>query len=142
MNCEIHNKELLAVVDRFLRWRQYLDGATHRIDVYSDHQNLAYFTTAKILNRRQACWAQQLTTFNFIIHYRPGSQNSKADTLSRLEQHRPEKGGPEDQPIRSVLQAKHFISSTFQICAGYSPFISQALQHSRPFVALFIHFKY
>lgn len=112
MNYEIHDKELLAIVDSFDKWRQYLEGARHRIEVFSDHQNLAYFTTAKVLNRRQARWAQQLSTYWFIINYRPGRQNEKADILSRLDQYRPKKGGAEDQPITSVLQDKHFSHST------------------------------
>jgi len=57
INYEIHDKELLAVVDAFKHWRQYCQGATHQIQVFSDHHNLEYFTRTKILNRRQARWA-------------------------------------------------------------------------------------
>ncbi|KAJ2984544.1 hypothetical protein NUW58_g6005 [Xylaria curta] len=112
MNYEIHDKELLAIVDCLLKWKQYLEGAKHRIEIYSDHQNLAYFTVAKVLNRRQARWAQQLSSYWFVIHYRPGRQNEKADIMSRQPKYRPEKGGSEDQPITSVLQEKHFSHST------------------------------
>lgn len=111
MNYEIHDKELLAIVDCLLRWRQYLEGTKHRIEIYSDHQNLSYFTTAKVLNRRQARWSQQLASFWFIINYRPARLNEKADIMSRLAQYRPEKGGAEDQPITTVLQDKHFSNS-------------------------------
>src|ERR1700694_3651179 len=116
INYEINDKDLLAIVDCFERWRRFLEGAPHRTEVFSDNQNLSCFTTAKVLNRRQARWAQQLANYNFVINYRPGRQNEKADILSRLPQHRPEKGGSEDQPITSVLQDKHFahpIASTF-----------------------------
>jgi hypothetical protein len=54
INYEIHDKELLAIVDCFKVWRRYLEGAMHTVQVYSDHQNLEYFTTTKVLNRRQA----------------------------------------------------------------------------------------
>jgi len=54
INYEIHDKELLAVVDTFKYWRRYCEGATHQVQVFSDHQNLEYFTTTKVLNRRQA----------------------------------------------------------------------------------------
>ena len=57
INYEIHDKELLAVVDAFKHWRRYCEGATHQVQVYSDHQNLEYFTTTKVLNLRQARWA-------------------------------------------------------------------------------------
>jgi hypothetical protein len=53
INYEIHDKELLAIVDCFNVWRRYLEGAIHTIQVYSDHQNLEYFTTTIVLNRCQ-----------------------------------------------------------------------------------------
>jgi len=50
INYEIHDKELLAIVDAFKHWRRYREGATNQVQVFSDHQNLEYFTTTKILN--------------------------------------------------------------------------------------------
>jgi len=40
INYEIHDKELLAVVDTFKHWRHYCEGAMNQVQVYSDHQNL------------------------------------------------------------------------------------------------------
>jgi transposase InsO family protein len=108
INYEIHDKELLAIVDSFKHWRRYLEGATHQVQVFSDHQNLEYFTTTKVLNRRQARWAQELAGIDFKISYRPGVQNGKPDALSRRPEYRPEKGGSEDQPITTVLHPRHF----------------------------------
>jgi len=50
INYEIHDKELLEVVNAFKHWRRYCEGATHQVQVYLDHQNLEYFTTTKVLN--------------------------------------------------------------------------------------------
>ena len=108
INYEIHNKELLAVVDAFKHWRRYCEGATHQVQVYSDHQNLEYFTTTKVLNRLQARWAQELAGINFRIYYQPATQNGKPDALSRRSEYRPEKGGVEKQPITTVLGKNHF----------------------------------
>jgi len=108
INYEIHDKELLAVVDAFKHWRRYCEGATHQVQVFSDHQNLEYFTNTKVLNRRQARWAQELAGVDFRIYYRPGTQNGKPDALSRRSEYRPEKGGVENQPITTVLGEKHF----------------------------------
>jgi len=83
INYEIHDKELLAIVDAFKHWRRYCEGAAHQVEVYSDHQNLEYFTTTKVLNRRQARWVQELAGIDFRIYYRPGAQNGKPDALSR-----------------------------------------------------------
>jgi len=120
INYEIHDKELLAVVDAFKHWRRYCEGATHQVQVYSDHQNLEYFTTTKDLNRRQARWAQELAGINFRIYYRPGTKNGKPDALSRRSEYRPEKGGVENQPIMTVLGKNHFkerLSRTF-VCSS------------------------
>jgi len=95
-------------VDAFKHWRRYCEGATHQVQVFSDHQNLEYFTTTKLLNRRQASWAQELAGVDFRIYYRPGTQNGKPDALSRRSEYRPEKGGIENQPITAVLQESHF----------------------------------
>jgi len=58
-------------------------GAPDQIVVYTDHKNLEYFHTTKLLNRRQARWAEMLSEFNFKIIYHPGERNGKADALSR-----------------------------------------------------------
>jgi len=92
INYEIHDKELLAIVDAFKHWRRYCEGAINQVEVFSDHQNLEYFTTTKIVNRRQARWAQELAGIDFKIYYRPGTQNGKPDALSRRSEYRPERG--------------------------------------------------
>jgi len=58
-------------------------GAPEEIVVFADHKNLQYFNTTKLLNRRQAGWAEILSQFNFQIVYRPGEKNGKADALYR-----------------------------------------------------------
>jgi hypothetical protein len=40
INYEIHDKELLAIVDAFKHWRRYCEGALHQVQVFSDYQNL------------------------------------------------------------------------------------------------------
>ena len=69
MSYEIHDKELLAIVNAFKQWRVYLKGPKHEVQVYSDHKNLLYFTTMKVLNRRQVRWSEELSQYNFRIHY-------------------------------------------------------------------------
>ena len=93
INYDTADKELLAIVDCFKRWRRYLEGAKHQVQVISDHQNLELFQTTKVLNRRQARWAQELTGYDFKIYFRPGRQKGQADYLSCRPEYRLEKGG-------------------------------------------------
>ncbi|KAG5726572.1 hypothetical protein E4T56_gene4666 [Termitomyces sp. T112] len=50
LNYDIYNKELLAIVEAFQQWWAYLEGSLHYIQVYSNHNNLQYFTTTKQLS--------------------------------------------------------------------------------------------
>ena len=102
INYDTADKELLAIVDCFKRWRRYLEGAKHQVQVISDHRNLELFQTTKVLNRRQARWAQELTGYDFKIFFCPGRQNGKADYLSRRPEYRLEKGG--DKNPETILK--------------------------------------
>jgi hypothetical protein len=59
INYKIYDKEMLVIVSAFKQWRHYLESAVQSISVFTDHKNLVYFTTTKILNRRHARWAQE-----------------------------------------------------------------------------------
>ncbi|KAK3511404.1 hypothetical protein QTP70_007228 [Hemibagrus guttatus] len=83
-NYDIRNRELLAVKLALEEWRHWLEGAKHPFTVLTDHKNLEYLRAAKRLNPRQARWALFFTRFNVTISYRPGSKNTKVDTLSRM----------------------------------------------------------
>ena len=83
LNYDVHDKELLGVIDAFEQWEVHLVGLPHQIEVYTDHQNLTSFMTTKKLNRRQVRWAEMMANFDFKIFHRPGSLNGAADALSR-----------------------------------------------------------
>ncbi|KAL0195002.1 hypothetical protein M9458_008574, partial [Cirrhinus mrigala] len=78
-NYDVGNRELLAIKLALEEWRHCLEGARHPFTILTDHKNLEYLRAAKVLNHRQA-------RFDFEISYRPGSQNLKADALSRVNE--------------------------------------------------------
>ena len=83
LNYQIHDKELMAIIEAFHEWKHYLSGTTYQIKVYTDHKNLASFTTKKELNKRQIRWMEFLSEFHFVIIYRKGNENGRADAFSR-----------------------------------------------------------
>jgi hypothetical protein len=83
LNYDVHNKELLAIFDAFKAWQHYLEGAGTPIDIITDHKNLVYFSTTKLLTRRQARWSEFLSAFNMVICFRPGRLGGKLDTMTR-----------------------------------------------------------
>jgi len=86
-NYEIHDKEMLAIIYALEEWRHFLEGATHPVEIWTDHKNLEYFMMAKKLNRRQARWSLHLARFDFLLHHRPERTMGKLDALSRRADH-------------------------------------------------------
>jgi len=74
---------MLAVVRCLEAWRHFLEGATTKFEIWTDHKNLKYFMKVQKLNRRQARWALYLSRFDFMLKHVPGSKMGKADSLSR-----------------------------------------------------------
>ena len=95
LNYDTHDKELLAIFEAFRVWRHYLEGSGTPIDVVTDHKNLEYFSTTKVLTRRQARWSEYLAQFNLTIRFRPGKLGTKPDSLTRRWDVYP-KGGNSD----------------------------------------------
>jgi len=82
-NYEIHDKEMLAVIQCLEVWRHYLKGAKVEFKIWTDHKNLQYFMSSQKLNCRQARWALYLSRFNFSLKHVVGKSIGKADGLSR-----------------------------------------------------------
>ena len=53
-NYKIYDKELMAIVQAFEHWRVELQSVEHPFQLLSDHKNLVYFMSTKLLHRRQA----------------------------------------------------------------------------------------
>jgi len=92
LNYDIHDKELLVIFEAFKMWRHYLEGSASPIDVVTDHKNLEYFSTTKVLTRRQARWSEYLSQFNLIIRFCPGRLGTKLDALTRWWDVYPKRG--------------------------------------------------
>ena len=87
-NYEIHDKKMLAIIRVLEKWRHFLKGATHLVEIWTDHKNLEHFMMAKKLNRRQVHWSLHLARFDFLLHHCPGHTMGKPDTLLRRANHR------------------------------------------------------
>jgi hypothetical protein len=94
----MYDRELRAIVETMKQWRHYLEGANHKILVQCDHKNLEYFQTSKVLSRRQARWAEILSSYDFVIEHLEGKTNP-ADGTSR----RPDYEIGYERPIARLL---------------------------------------
>jgi hypothetical protein len=86
-----------------------LKSVAAEITVYTNHENLEYFATSKVLTRRQARWSEHLAEFNSKVIYRPGEKNTKADVLSRRWDYAPEEGS-EASPV-SFFKTGQYVAS-------------------------------
>lgn len=86
-NYEIHNKEMLAIIQSLEEWHHFLEGAQHKFKVWMDHKNLEYFRMAKKLNCHQAWWSLYLTNFDFLLHHKPGRSMKKPNMLLQHANH-------------------------------------------------------
>jgi hypothetical protein len=109
-NYDVHYKEMLGIIRVLEAWRHYLEGAKHEVEIWTDHQNLWYFMSAKKLNHHQAYWALFLSCFNFHPIHKPRSLMKKADTLSQRPDHK--MGVENDNKNTTLLKPEYF-----QICA-------------------------
>ena len=98
LNYDIFDREALAIVESMKHWRHYLEGSQHPIQIRTDHKNLETFMTTKILNRRQARWAEFLADYDFVLLPIPGTKNP-ADGPSR----RPDYADDVELPSGSVI---------------------------------------
>ena len=76
INYEIHDLELLVIVEMFKQWHHYLDNSQYSIKILTDHNNLWSFMKVKALNRKQAQWTVKLVTFDFVIIHWSDKTNS------------------------------------------------------------------
>jgi RNase H-like domain found in reverse transcriptase len=65
LNYNIYDKKLLAIFITFKQFQPYLKGLPNTINVIhslpTDHKNLKYFATTKLLTQQQACWSKYLS---------------------------------------------------------------------------------
>nr|KAG5686713.1 hypothetical protein BaRGS_020239 [Batillaria attramentaria] len=82
-NYPAHKLEFLAlkwaVCEKF---KDYLYGA--EFVVFTDNNPLTYVLSTAKLDATGHCWLAALAAFKFSIRYKPGINNTDADTLSRM----------------------------------------------------------
>lgn len=102
-----YNRELYAITESISKWRQYLLGRPFVVRTY--HKSLKELLNQTILNPDQQHHLTKLIGYQFTIEYKPGNENSAADSLSRLYEE--EKGscdtnwmGAMSRPEFAILQ--------------------------------------
>jgi len=85
-NCDMNDRNLLAIVDAMNYWHPYLQGVTHKILTECHHKNLKYCQISKVLSQCQARWAEILSPYDYHIKHLECNKNP-ADGPSRRPNH-------------------------------------------------------
>jgi hypothetical protein len=94
INYPATKRELLAIVQALRCFHYYLFG--RHFDLYTDHKALTFLFTTKDPSYMLLNWMEELMTYNFTIHHRPGIEMVLPDALSRLfHNHQSHKRGDE-----------------------------------------------
>ena len=98
-NYNIHDRELLAIIQALEAWRHYIQGSGHMTIILSDHQNLTSHKEAKKLNRRQAQCFLFLSEYDIKLVHTPGKKMIQSDALSQQPDHCPEEDNDNEYMI-------------------------------------------
>ena len=117
----------MAIYDAFKRWHHYLEGAGTPIDVVTDHCNLQYFLTTKVLSRWQAWCSEYLSQFNMVIRFHPGKLGTKPNALTRCWDVYPKEGSSDyasinPQNLRPAFANEQLAYPFAHLPSGYQPF--------------------
>ena len=79
------------------------------------HKSLEYLSPTRMLTRHQARWSEYLSTFNRVIHFRPGQIGEKLDSLTqRVDYYL--KRGDRDSTL-AILRSIHPVFFSHQLTA-------------------------
>lgn len=103
VNYPIHDKEMLSIISCLQEWKAELQSVSKPFKILTDHKNLSYFTTKRLLNERQVRYNDILQKFNFTLQWRPGNISERPDALSRRDQDKL-KHSDDERTVGRVLQ--------------------------------------
>ncbi|KAI0998625.1 hypothetical protein K3495_g9572 [Podosphaera aphanis] len=102
-NYPFHDKEMLSIIACLQEWQPELPSVAKPFTILSDHKNLSFFTTKRLLSERQVRYNDVLQQFRFNLRWRPGRACDRPDALSRRDQDRPH-GIEDERTAGRILQ--------------------------------------
>jgi hypothetical protein len=91
-NYDIYDKMLMPIIKALEEWKPECEGAGYPLQLLTNHKNLEYFMTKKLLNGTLARWSRFLAPYDYQIVYSPAKSIGKADALTSRPGDLPEEG--------------------------------------------------
>ena len=105
-NYDIHDKELLVIIQAFKEWKRYTRGSSRPIQAFTNHKNLVTLMTTKNLSDQQGRWQEFLSQYNFRIIYQLGEEGGKPNALTRRPEDIPTAEEKKQEKRRGFLLPK------------------------------------
>ncbi|XP_070003292.1 uncharacterized protein [Nicotiana sylvestris] len=125
LNYTVTEKEMLAVVFAFDKFRSYLIGS--KVIVYTDHAALRYLIEKKESKSHLICWVLLLQEFNLEIRDRKSTENQVADHLSQLE------GAENSVEVEDILETfldDQLLATSLEEVPRYADFANHLACHT------------
>ncbi|KAI1007572.1 hypothetical protein K3495_g649 [Podosphaera aphanis] len=103
VNYPIHDKGMHSIFACLQEWKPELTSVADPFTILSDHKNLEYFRTKRLLNERQVRYNDVLQQFRYKFEWRPGKNCERPDALSRRDQDKPV-GCDDERTMGRVIQ--------------------------------------
>ena len=108
-NYVIYDKEMLAIILALQEQQQYLLGAKHQVEIWTDYKNLSYFKAPQDLNQRQAQQITELEDYDLKIVPKASKEIKKANILSRQADYKREENNNKNV---TLLKPEQFVRDT------------------------------
>ena len=69
-------QEFLTIIQAIQEWRHYIDGAPEETIIWTDHNNIIYWTNPSKLSRRMTRWSTTLSAYKIKIKHIAGNKNT------------------------------------------------------------------
>jgi len=97
---------MYAITESVKKWGQYLIG--QHFTIITNQKSLNTFIAQTIQTPEQQKWTAKLQRYDFQIVYRPGKDNTVADTISRMDQETTHILLAVSSPIPQLIQELQF----------------------------------
>ena len=75
-------QEFLTIIQAIQEWRHYIDGALEETIIWTDHNNIIYWTNLAKLSWQMTKWSTTLSAYKIKIKHIAGNKNTATNALS------------------------------------------------------------